>query len=815
MLIEEVEPFVRIGAAIHLLHERSKRPIGDDWSEKPVLTFKELKARYHKGMNVGVRLGKWSKIGNHYLHVIDLDIRVPEEADEARDKLESLMEGVRIWHLPRVVSGSGGESRHIYFLTDRPYPSKKLAHSGKQIIDRKGTKHWSWEIELFGTGKQVAMPPSIHPDTGKPYLWEREFELEFIKPVPADLVDDLVFGGDEDDSVEGETEILNLSYAQAEAVLKDLPLDYWCEDREGWRNVGMALHHEFGGSKEAFDLWVAFSKQSRKFELDICRQQWRSFKANTNHPIRMASLIAAVREVQIMDAFDDLPEVEEDPEPERPLKKKSDPDLTILREARFDAPAFPTHIFGKFWGRIIETWAENGSAPVDFTGAGLLAVAGALVGNSTWVSPRQGWQEPPILWCQAVGLPSANKSPAFSPLIKILDELETRWVPLHMERHRRWQSEKKIADTKRKQWEAMMSKLVEEGKDPGEMPADCIAPPEPHKRRAYMTDTTIEALIRVLSGNERGFLNFRDEMTGWYANLARYSNGSDRPAWLEAYGGRPYVVDRVKDEGVPVRVSHFSVGILGGIQPDRLIDMLQSADDGLQARFIPFWPENAERPFSRGVSDQGEASGALAALSELSMKKDKDGNRAPHVMPFSEDALDYFQKWVDRHTYAEKYSHRRLKGAFGKANGHVARIALILELLWWSEFDDEDPPEEVSLKAVKAAVDFREEYIVPMQRRVQGHGLETTEARMAKAIAAWIVENRVETVNLSTMRREAGIEGLSGRTDMERFEEAVTYLINLRWLSEVDTERRGKGRPRKDYAVNPRIWKLLDRDSLI
>jgi hypothetical protein len=35
-----------------------------------------------------------------------------------------------------------------------------------------------WEIELFGTGKQVAMPPSIHPDTGLPYRWDQPFNLE-------------------------------------------------------------------------------------------------------------------------------------------------------------------------------------------------------------------------------------------------------------------------------------------------------------------------------------------------------------------------------------------------------------------------------------------------------------------------------------------------------------------------------------------------------------------------------------------------------------------------------------------------------------
>jgi putative DNA primase/helicase len=28
-----------------------------------------------------------------------------------------------------------------------------------------------WKLELFSTGKQIVVPPSVHPDTGKCYTW--------------------------------------------------------------------------------------------------------------------------------------------------------------------------------------------------------------------------------------------------------------------------------------------------------------------------------------------------------------------------------------------------------------------------------------------------------------------------------------------------------------------------------------------------------------------------------------------------------------------------------------------------------------------
>jgi hypothetical protein len=89
----------------------------------------------------------------------------------------------------------------------------------------------------------------------------------------------------------------------------------------------------------------------------------------------------------------------------------------------------------------------------------------------------------------------------------------------------------------RKQWMSLVKeKLATEGDgDLPDMPADCVAPNEPVMRRVYITDATLEAMLRVAGGNPRGLLNYRDEMAGWYQNMSRYNEGSDRPAWLEAY----------------------------------------------------------------------------------------------------------------------------------------------------------------------------------------------------------------------------------------------------------------------------------------
>ncbi len=180
-MLHDVLPFARAGFAIHWLHPKSKRPIGDKWSEAPVKSLEQLRKSYKAGQNVGVRLGKWSKVGAEFLLVIDVDIRKPELAKEAFAELKRLFPDYDRY--PSVISGSGGASRHFYILTTKEFPSKQLAHSEKKstVWDterKKDVDKWDWEIELFGTGKQVAMPPSIHPITGKPYVWERPFDLD-------------------------------------------------------------------------------------------------------------------------------------------------------------------------------------------------------------------------------------------------------------------------------------------------------------------------------------------------------------------------------------------------------------------------------------------------------------------------------------------------------------------------------------------------------------------------------------------------------------------------------------------------------------
>jgi hypothetical protein len=343
--LSAIRPMVEAGVSVHWLKRRSKAPLDDGWQMAASQTFDELKATWSRGLNVGVRPGEYSHTSLGYLHLIDLDIRDAAQASDAWAWLVERWPAIR--SAPYVISGSGGESRHIYFFTDRPFRSRKIAKSlGHSLVfdakKQREVKKYDWEIEVFGTRKQVAMPPSIHPDTGEPYRWGRSIDWDLVEMgigpvVEASVVeswgvteDDLNIDEDDDLLQMVKARPMGLSESEIASTLSDLP-EEWLMDRDCWRDVGMALHHEYQGSKAGFDRWCEWSKQvisidANKFDLKDQAVVWKSFgKDHIRNPIRMASLIKAAGQARLERAHAAL-----ENDDEGPAEKPVDPDDDFL-----------------------------------------------------------------------------------------------------------------------------------------------------------------------------------------------------------------------------------------------------------------------------------------------------------------------------------------------------------------------------------------------------------------------------------------------------------------------------------------------------
>ena len=248
----------------------------------------------------------------------------------------------------------------------------------------------------------------------------------------------------------------------------------------------------------------------------------------------------------------------------------AEPDLSLL-EDRVDPPrAFPgASVFGDVWGTWIADAARTASAPPDYGGMALLAIAGSLVGNARWVTPWPGWSEPPVIWAMLIGNPSAGKSPALKSVTAPLRALERRVREAAKLTHNAWLETAKAAEAHQKAWEREVDAAVKAGRASPPRPSEAIPSEEPHIPRLTVNDVTTEVLGVILGRQPRGTLMVRDELAGFFGDMNRYNNGSgDRPFWLEGYGGGEFSVERLSRD--PVTIDRLTVGVLGGIQPDRL-----------------------------------------------------------------------------------------------------------------------------------------------------------------------------------------------------------------------------------------------------
>jgi hypothetical protein len=318
-----------------------------------------------------------------------------------------------------------------------------------------------------------------------------------------------------------------------------------------------------------------------------------------------------------------------------------------------------------------------------------------------------------------------------------------------------------------------------------------------------VADATTEKLAALAAALPRGLLLVRDELSGWFGAFDRYGGGgADRSFALEMYGGRPYSVDRMKHPE-PLRIRHLSIGVLGGIQPDKLAAILSGPDDGLPARFLWSWPDVAPGfALSREVSSDAPAQEAFAKLADLLMGTDDFGYPEPKRLRLSSDAEDVLEEFARRMAWRAHQASGLFSGTLGKARGHAMRLANTLEHLWWCGETGGPEPEVISRQAVTAAAHLVEEYFIPMAERVFGDASIPATERNAMTLARYLRAHRLARFNARDLRREIG----GTLREPAPMDAACTARVEA-GLIRPRFERAGQtsGKPAKNYEVNPAV----------
>lgn len=875
-MLKENQRLIAAGAALLPLRPKTKRPIDRDWTTLPRQGYETLKKRFANGAayNIGIRLGEPSKMARGYGMMFDCDIH-DESLDDVWAELEERF-GKVVHKMPMQKSGSAGASFHLFFLCDEPLPSKMIVRSKHQVRRAKDGKLGpAWTIEMFGTGKQVALAPSIHPDTGNPYRWVREFDPKTIPLIDADVLTPYIF---QEEDVHSD-EALDLSYEEVREYVMRLP-KWMATERDTWIETAMSIKHELGD--EGLDIFVEFSKQDMdafqrkdaetgRSGLRVVKDQYKSLK---NHRSRgklrtMKSVIHDVleyeHEVSMRDNSDLFDEIDEDevaadsvakespttgepPKPlrkaeiladfdeidaadapaskiERPKPRKGDPQMSILGAASTEAPEYDwADLLGPEIAGMLMDLSVHLKSPMDYCVCGYLWAIAALIGNSRTIEFHDGFGQPSVFFGIVIGGPSTGKTSPLEFFRKIVREIDGRHRGVWKIAYNRWEDDAEIAKGIEKDWKAQAKAARAKGEEAPARPAGADAPPPPIEPLIYVSDLTPESLGERHLRNPRGVSVHTQEISGFLNRMVNgYSGTNDRSRYLEAYDASPSRISRIgRNNGEVMEIERFATSIVGGMQPDVLMSFGNKnlADDGLVARFLTFWPRKEPRVFTRDRPSHRLKFAYMFSriYDDLKMEEDRDDPTGfkPVPVPVDREATWHFKEWADKREVREKDALPRLEGVLGKANGLIARMALWARVGRWALHMEDDGPSEfdkgvgtIGLNEIEAAIRFREIYAKPQQLRVFQHTHETEEHKNARHVAEYIVEKRPATVNGSKLRREAGIEGFTSATRAQEMDDVLQFLVTLRWLIPMDDDRKGRGRPSKDYEVNPRVWELL------
>jgi hypothetical protein len=292
-------------------------------------------------------------------------------------------------------------------------------------------------------------------------------------------------------------------------------------------------------------------------------------------------------------------------------------------------------------------------------------------------------------------------------------------------------------------------------------------------------------------------LMLSDELAGLFLNMSRYSGGQDNEFWLEAWNGSAYTVERMGRP--PISVHYLLVGVVGGLQPDKLARSFKGDLDGMYARVLFSWPaEPPYLPLSNEVAEiEPEIVNALTRI--INLVDEKEGSFAPRNIPLSPKAVEVFELFRQFQHNGKNGLDGREREWWAKSPAHVLRLAGTLSYLTWAWAGGAEP-EQIEVEYVQAAERLIRDYFWPHSRAaLRQIGLNERHAN-ARRLLWWIRAHNRREISLKDARRDA----LGQSLDADETQELLENVAKAGWLRRKTTET--DGRPKHRWEANPKLF---------
>lgn len=268
-------------------------------------------------------------------------------------------------------------------------------------------------------------------------------------------------------------------------------------------------------------------------------------------------------------------------------------------------PSLPADLLPQPLAGWIQDEARAAGLPLEMIAGPVLIGAGGLIGAR--LSLRNASNAPAVpgnLWGLICGPPSIKKTHALTLGAAGLERAQRSEVERLDAQRGELETAREVAAARLDGLTGQLKRAYKGGKNAPQAPSDDdltearealhAAEAALKPLRYVVNDSTVEKLGEILRDNPDGVTLVRDELTAWLASFDRAGRESDRGFWLEAANGTgSLTVDRLA-RGT-VFIPRVCAGVMGTIQPGPLADLRDAqrgAGDGLLQRFQLFlWPD--------------------------------------------------------------------------------------------------------------------------------------------------------------------------------------------------------------------------------
>jgi Protein of unknown function (DUF3987) len=471
--------------------------------------------------------------------------------------------------------------------------------------------------------------------------------------------------------------------------------------------------------------------------------------------------------------------------------------------------------------------ALRGSFPIEYPATAALVSISSLLGRNLTIRPkrRDSWIVVPNLWGGIVGPPGLQKTPAVEEAFLPLKRLVAEAIDAHSAATLRAMEDAAIAEAKAGAAKQKL-KVTAKGPNPSDEAlrnlvrevAGTAENDVPTLKRYMINDATVEKAGELLKENPRGFLQFRDELNGFFRSFERSGHESDRGFYLETWTGNgSYTFDRI-GRGT-VHVEALCLSLFGTIQPGPLAKYLKGSASGDDADgFIPrfqmlVYPDapakfiNVDQWPDKTAKNQAfDVFRWIDSLDPRQMGIEIDEDKGLPFLRFADDAQDLFDEWrCDLENRLRDGSESVLMQChLAKYRSLMPSLALIFHVVDSVGSDRIGPVTKNAAELAAAWCEFLESHA----RRIYQYAVEgdiEDAIRLGEKITQAFRKEPAGLTNPFTFRQVAN-KGWSGLDTVEDVRRNAGILEDRGWVKVV-AKPSGPigGRPSEDVWVNPAL----------